>query len=243
MSDIEKDVENSESLSKEEKVAKFKADIDKQREEDPLAGIRLGSEDIYKSLMAISMDGSKNVNVHNVVLYAAGLAGYACQMAVVETQLKNTDKSLKDVFQILGSPTGEKYYFSEYMNDYIFGNKYSVWNLLVSMFNHVYPDLEAPNPSISVKRMTANIANPEYRVVGEQVPDILAEMFAIIWDKNYEKMCLYCPNPEEWPVLYSMVLQKCLVAAKGMIEPAMCMNFILEVVLFASKADISSKEV
>lgn len=217
------------------------ASIQARRKEDPLIGVKEGSKDIFKSLMLVARDDKGVCNVHDVVLYAAGLAGYSCQAAVMETQIIRDNKKFNEVFHLVISPTGDKFIFGDAINDYLFGNKHSVWNMLSRSFKKLYPGLSVPSAAPIIKKVTANIVNPDYKVVGEHSPSELNDMYAMIWKTIYIKMRNYCPNPEEWPILYSMVLQKALAQTKGMIDPSFEMNFICEAAVFASKADLGSR--
>ena len=89
------------------------------RKEDPLVGVKYGSEDIFKSLMIMATDDKGVVNVHDVVLYAAGLAGYACQAAVMETEIIRDQKKFNDVFHLILGPNESKFIFGDAINDYL----------------------------------------------------------------------------------------------------------------------------
>ena len=238
--EINKEIEVAEN-SKEADEALFLEKLSEKRKDDPLVGVKIGSEDIYKSLMLIARDDKNVVNIHDVALYAAGLAGYSCQAAVMETQIIRDKKAFNEVFHLIVSPSGDKFIFGDAINDYLFGNKHSVWNMLKGMYKYMYPKIGIPAVSPIIKKVTANIVNPDYKVCGEHTPNALSEMYALIWKNIYPKMRNYCPNPEEWPVLYSMVLQKAFAQTKGMLDPHIAISFMMEAAIFASKADLGSK--
>ena len=226
-------------MREDEKV--FFEKLAEKRKEDPLVGVKYGSEDIFKSLMIMATDDKNVVNTHDAVLYAAGLAGYACQAAVMETQIIRDKKKFNEVFHLILGPNESKYIFGDAINDYLFGNKYSVWNLVSGTYKHMYPRISVPSPAPIIKKVTANVVNPDYKVCGEQPINTLLDMYALLWKNIYKKMRNYCPNPEEWPVLYGMVLQKCFASTKGILEPSLALNFIMEAAVFASKADLGSR--
>ena len=96
-------------LSREEQEKKYFAMLAEQKKTDPLIGVSKGSEDIFKSLMMITRDDKGVVNIHDVTLYAAGLAGYACQAVCVETNLIRDKKQFNELFHLIVTPKGEKF--------------------------------------------------------------------------------------------------------------------------------------
>lgn len=222
-------------LSREEQEKKYFAMLAEQKKTDPLIGVSKGSEDIFKSLMMITRDDKGVVNIHDVTLYAAGLAGYACQAVCVETNLIRDKKQFNELFHLIVTPKGEKYIFGDCINEYLFTSNHSVWNLVLGMYKHMYTSLKAPSPAGHIKKVVESLGNPDYMVCGEYKPEALVDMLGLVWKNLAPKMSRYCPNPEEWPVLYAMVLQKVLGASKGVIDPNISMNFIAEMLVFSSK--------
>ena len=231
------DIENnsSEGKSREEIEKEFFAKIAEGRKDDPLIGVKLGSDDIFKSLMKIARDDKNVVNVHDVTLYAAGLAGYACQASCMEKYIVREKLQFNDKFHLIMTARGEKYIFADCINEKLFTDKHSVWNLVSGMYKKMYPSLKVPSPAPFIKKVAESVGDPNYMVCREQTPEALTEMIALVWKNIYVKMKKYCPNSEEWPTLYAMVLQKCLVATKGMIDPKIAMNLIAEIAVFSSK--------
>ena len=106
---------------------------------------------------------------------------------------------------------------------------------MAGMYKHMYPSLKVPSPAPFIKKVAESVGNPGYMVCGEQTPEALTDMIGLVWKNIYTKMRKYCPNCEEWPTLYAMVVQKCLGLTKGMIDPKIAMNLIAETAVFSSK--------
>lgn len=221
--------------SREELEKQFFAKLAEQRKTDPLVGVKLGSEDIFKSLMMIARDDKNVVNTHDVTLYAAGLAGYACQASCMERYLVREHMAFNEKFRLLVTERGEKFIFGDCVNEKLLTDEHSVWNLVSGMYKYLYPSLRVPSPAKYITKVAENIGKPSYLVCGEHTQENLTEMYALVWKNLYVKMRRYCPNENEWPVLYGMVLQKCLGSTKGMIDPIIVMDLIAEAMIFASK--------
>lgn len=241
MSDFEKNNTEQLNLSNKQMEGLLAFQISEKKKEDPMFGIKVGSDDIFNSLINIIQKEDDSVNCHDFLLYAAGLAGYACQAAVRESMVVKGEKKEEEVFHVVTSKKGEKFFFGDEVNHFLLGNPYSVYRLTAGMYKKVYPTMIVPDIAQIIKKVTACIGSAEYKVCGEALQSELKEMYAIMWKSLRKKLDLYCEKPEEWPVLFAMVLQKGIVATKGIIMPDIGFNFAMECAVYASKIDITSR--
>jgi hypothetical protein len=51
---------------------------------------------------------------------------------------------------------------------------------------------------------------------------------------------LFCPNPVDWPILYSLAIQEAIYAGKEAIEPGLAFRIVMESAIPMSKVDLAN---
>jgi hypothetical protein len=51
---------------------------------------------------------------------------------------------------------------------------------------------------------------------------------------------LFCPNPVDWPILYSLAIQEAVYAGKGVIDPVIAFRIVIESAIPMSKVDLAN---
>lgn len=220
---------------------RFYEEYENQKKDDPLAGVKIGSKDIYMDLVNHVQVQGGQINIHDLIVIMAGLAGYSCQAAALETVIYKGQRSLTDAFRVVVTQSGNRFVFGEAINEYLYGTNHSVWNHVAVMINAVYPEYDIPDMKLMVKNVSQNIGYADVKVVKEYTTFELSDKLAPAWREVIDKAKTYCPNPNEWPVLFSNVLQKGIAMTKGVLEPQVAIGFIMEIATYSSKLDIIGK--
>ncbi len=171
-------------------------------------------------------------DLQKAMLYAAGLAGYACHKAVIA----NGEK-----FDVIGTENGKVYYMGDALRRYTLEGERSVLNFCDGFFEHFAKGEQCPDPHEIVRNATAVLGDPNYRIWGRYTPENAYELVKECWDGIYENMTKpYCENPSEWPVLYAIVLQNIMVMGLQVLPAAKLYTMAMECVLYVSKMDDNS---
>lgn len=166
------------------------------------------------------------------MLYAAGLAGYACHQAVIANG---------ESFVVAETKDGKKYYMGDHLNKYLLEGEYSVLNFCDGYFENFAKDEARPDAMTIVRNAVTMIGNPDYRIWGRYTPENAYAVVKECWDGIFETMTKpYCENPSEWPVLYAIVLQNIMVMGTEKLSGQVLYAMALECMLFISKMDDSS---
>lgn len=135
----------------------------------------------------------RGVDIRLSLLYAAGLAGYACHQAV---------KAERGSFEQVTAKDGKKYYFGNDVNKYLLENHtsiYSFCNAICGISQEEIMDMAAG--------ITSALGSENLTIWG-MTPDSVYVQIKQCWDGIYHNMTArYCSSPSEWPVLYGIVLQ------------------------------------
>lgn len=168
----------------------------------------------------------KGLNYNTVLLYAAGLAGYSCQQAVIA----NNDKCA-----VVDINDGRNYYFGDGVNAYLLENRTSVFSFMRGIYEHK-TGKKAPDPTPAIKLAVSLIGDGKYKIWNCYTPDEAYNMIKNCWDGIFDNMTgRYCKNASEWPIFFAIVLQN--IMADGMVngqEDAVYF-MTLECMLFISK--------
>ena len=168
----------------------------------------------------------QGIDIKLSLLFAAGLAGYACHQAV---------KAEGGSFQIAEGSNGKKYYYGEDINKYLFENDTSIYSFcsalggidqakLVSMVERIVGGLQ--DTKITIWNLTAESV---YKNIRE------------FWEKNFDSMIFAgCEEPAEWPVLMGIVLQNIMIEAGKVAPKEEVARLAMECVISISTMDEDS---
>lgn len=140
------------------------------------------------------LTGKNGIDMYIVSLYAAGLAGIACHEAV---------KELGEPMAEVSCANGKKYYMGDSVNKYLLEDKYSV-----AAFATAITQMPQSAVLAIVMKQASAVGSDNFTVAGNMDPEDLYKNIKACWDGIKAKMTLqYCKKPQEWPVLYGIVLQ------------------------------------
>jgi hypothetical protein len=212
-----------------------------RRKDDPLIGAKLGAKDIFERVVT-SMKNARGVHVESLLCALGALAGYACQ-ANLRAQALAKGISETAPFQKLTTTDGKQYFFGDLLNSALADSQYSVWSIVGGAVQHAgakdFPDLKEIFQHTSSVLGTDQFGIPrvpEKHTAGDRPINYLKAM----WPALFPTVKLYCPNPQEWPVLYSLAIQEAIYAGKTAIDPGVAFRIVMESAVPMSKVDLSN---
>jgi hypothetical protein len=215
--------------------------IRERSKEDPLAGAKLGAKEVFQRLLD-GMKDSKGVHVESLLTALGALAGYACQ-ANLRAQALAKGMPETASFQVIGTKDGKQYFFGDPLNNALAGSQYSVWGLVGGAAQHAgakdFPDLN------EVFQYTSSVLGSEQfgipRVPENHKPaDTPLNYLKALWPTLFPTIKLFCPNPVDWPILYSLAIQEAIYAGKGSIDPGLAFRIVMESAIPMSKVDLAN---
>jgi len=215
--------------------------IRERSKEDPLVGAKLGAKEVFQRLLD-GMKDSKGVHVESLLTALGALAGYACQ-ANLRAQALAKGMSETAPFQVVGTKDGKQYFFGDLLNNALAGSQYSVWGLVGGAAQHAgakdFPDLN------EVFQHTSSVLGSEQfgipRVPEKHKPaDTPLNYLKTLWPKLFPTIKLFCPNPVDWPILYSLAIQEAIYAGKESIDPGLAFRIVMESAIPMSKVDLAN---
>ncbi|MDR2688571.1 MAG: hypothetical protein LBB76_02285 [Azoarcus sp.] len=223
------------------KTAAFINAIRERSKEDPLIGAKLGAKEVFQRLI-VGMKDSKGVHIESLLTALGALVGYACQ-ANLRAQALAKGMPATAPFQVVGTQDGKQYFFGDPLNDALAGSQYSVWGLVGGAAQHAgakdFPDLN------EIFQYTASVLGSERfgipRIPDDHKPaDTPLNYLKGLWPTLLPTVELFCPNPAEWPILYSLAIQEAIYAGKESIDPGLAFRIVMESAIPMSKVDLAN---
>jgi hypothetical protein len=213
--------------------------IQKRSQEDPLVGAKLGAKEVFQRLLD-GMKDSKGVHVESLLTALGALAGYACQ-ANLRAQALAKGMPETAPFQVIGTKDGKQYFFGDPYA--LAGSQYSVWSLVGGAAQHAgakdFPDLNE-----ILQHTIAVLGSEQFgipRVPDNHKPsDTPLNYLKALWPTLLPTIKLFCPNPVDWPILYSLAIQEAIYAGKEAIEPGLAFRIVMESAIPMSKVDLAN---
>jgi hypothetical protein len=215
--------------------------IRERSKEDPLVGAKLGSKEVLQRLI----DGMKNergVHVESLLCALGALAGYSCQ-ANLRAQALSKGIPETAAFQTVGTNDGKKYFFGDPLNNALAGSQYSVWGLAAGAAQHAGAK-ELPDINEMFKHTSTVLGSPQFGV--PRVPekhtagDSPMNYLKALWPALFPTVKLFCPNPVDWPILFSLAAQEAITMGKSVIAPDLALKIIMESAIPMSKVDLAN---
>ncbi len=174
----------------------------------------------------------KGFDAQRGLLFASGLAGYACHQAV---------KAANGNFVVVGTNDNKKFYMGDDVNKFLLEGQYSILSACRGFYQQAAPGEDVPDVIPLVQRAASVLGDPAYRIWNVFPPAYVYGEIKNCWDGIYDNMTVkYCESPEEWPVLFAIVLQNMLMICSKVITPADAFRLAMECALFLSKMDEDS---
>jgi hypothetical protein len=223
------------------KTAAFINTIYERSKEDPLIGAKLGAKEVFQQLLD-GMKNSNGVHIESLLTALGALAGYACQ-ANLRAQALAKGMPETAPFQVIETKNGKRYFFGDSLNNALAGSQYSVWGLAGGAAQHVgaknFPDLN------EIFQYTTSVLGSEQfgilRVPDNHKPtDTPLGYLKGLWPALFPTVKLFCPNPVDWPILYSFAIQEAIFASKGSIDSDLALRIIIESAIPMSKVDLAN---
>lgn len=215
--------------------------IRERSKEDPLVGAKLGAKEVFQRLLD-GMKDSKGVHVESLLTALGALAGYACQ-ANLRAQALAKGMPETAPFQVIGTKDGKQYFFGDPLNNALAGSQYSVWGLVGGAAQHAgakdFPDLN------EVFQHTSSVLGSEQFGIprvpdNHKAADTPLNYLKALWPALFPTVKLFCPNPVDWPILYSLATQEAIYAGKESIDPGLAFRIVMESAIPMSKVDLAN---
>jgi hypothetical protein len=208
---------------------------------DPSAGAKVGGKELAARLVA-AMKTNKGVHIESLMCAAGALAGYSCQAAIRTT---NRSEGLDEVAGLTAATTsdGETFFFGDRLNSSLAESELSIWSIAAgaaqtfgcanildvnAIFDHVAGSVGTEK--FGVPRL------PE----GHPVHELPRTYLERLWPEFSPSVERFCPNPDDWSLLFGLLLQNLLMQTKDAMDCCLSLQIIMESAVPMSKVNRSA---
>jgi hypothetical protein len=216
--------------------------INRQREANPYVGINIGKTEVLAKITnALAQSNPKGVHAESLFCILGALAGFSCQTALFFRCISE-GKSVLMGLNVLGPcENGKCYFFGHALNDQLVEAKHSVWTLSAGYAQKLgckdLPNLEELFDYVSSSYGKNNFGVPRYSNPTNTASDLPIVYLKNIWPVLLPTIKYFCPNPNEWPVLFGHVIQEAMEQTKDIIPPRDALVIVMESAVPMSKID------
>ncbi|QQG36542.1 MAG: hypothetical protein HYS17_01760 [Micavibrio aeruginosavorus] len=182
----------------------------------------------------------KGVHVETLLSLLGALAGFGCQMGIRETLIKTGKAQEKDLFVIVETKDGQKFYYGDFLNEPIFSTKQgriSVWSLVGGAAQSVGAK-NLPDINVIAKYYAENIGDQKFfipQLPQNHMPRILPAESLGYWSSTRNLQILYRVAPIHWGWTYAIAAQKLIIQSKDILDPALGAKIVMEAAVPMSK--------
>lgn len=212
--------------------------------------IKLGAEKIFRILVSLLKNKENCLDCKNLLFYAGELVGYAAQRSIWGTYGTQQNHAQNEVCWLITAKNGKRYYYDNGMiHQYLFTNPYSIWITASCTLQELHPqkkELTSDTLTSISKQIIDNtnmfVGNDHYRLNGEiELTDSNLSDLHDIWKNLKPIICQHCTNPKEWPLLFSMVVQRALQFSDQATPPKYALRLIMESAICIAKLNLSTE--
>lgn len=210
---------------------------------DPSAGAKVGGKEFADRLIA-AMKTTRGVHVESLMCAAGAVAGYSCQVAI---RTKNRDNGLPETigFAVATTQDGDTFFFGDELNRLLAESQLSVWSIAAGAAQacgcHDIPDISG-----IFEHVAETIGSKEFGVPrlpdGHPIHELPRTYLDRFWPLFSASAARFCPNPDDWSLLFGLMLQNLLMQTKDALNSCIALKVIMESAIPMSKVNRSGPE-
>lgn len=209
---------------------------------DPLTRAKFGGKEIFnRFIQAESKNGTGKVRIEDLLAQLGAVAGYSCQAALRKELIEKMGKPENEVFIVIETKDGGRYFAGDPLNKLLLGYEYSVASIATGNIKQLGLQ-NVPSLEELMKYADAAIGSDKFGVPDvspEHVPtSTLEECLKAFWPVMESLMDRYTQHPMEWPMIFAIAVQHALQAGKGVIAPEIAYRLVMDRAIAASKINI-----
>ena len=200
-----------------------------RRPQDPLLGARTGAEEISRRLLQ-AMASERGVHVESLLAVCGALAGHACK-ASLRARARAAGQPERSGLHVVGTEDGGSFLVGEGLVHALFNDPYSTWGLAAGAARQAGCTV-LPDPTALWRHGMESLGQEHFgvpQVPGGHLPspDSLQSLPSL-WPALQPLALRFCPDPEQWPILFGLVAQKAITMGKEVIDPALALRIVMD---------------
>jgi len=194
------------------------------------------ADELFARLMLGLKSPDGSLHPQSFLCALGSLAGYACQQDVINEYVRGKGLAPENVFDIIPSKSGEKFFFSELVDNKLAGDDHSVWTYVSAVL--VRADAAAPDVKEIFEHSIKSCGSEDFgRVRGCETGEDIRGYVNLMW-KPAEQIISECPQGTMYAAV-AMAAQKAMNAFRSVLPLTEQARIIMESAAAAARLSLA----
>ena len=194
------------------------------------------ADELFARLMLGLKNPDDSLHPQSFLCALGSLAGYACQQDVINEYVRGKGLAPENVFDIIPSKSGEKFFFSELVDNKLAGDDHSVWTYVSAVL--VKANSAAPDVKEIFEHSIKSCGSEDFgRVRGCETGEDIRGYVSLMW-KPAEQIISECPQGTMYAAV-AMAAQKAMNAFRSVLPLTEQARIIMESAAAAARLSLA----
>ncbi len=194
------------------------------------------ADELFARLMLGLKSPDGSLHPQSFLCALGSLAGYACQQDVINEYVRGKGLAPESVFDVIPSKSGEKFFFSELVDNKLAGDDHSVWTYVSAVL--VKANSAAPDVKEIFEHSIKSCGSEDFgRVRGCETGEDIRGYVSLMW-KPAEQIISECPQGTMYAAV-AMAAQKAMNAFRSVLPLTEQARIIMESAAAAARLSLA----
>lgn len=211
--------------------------IRQQSSSDAMIGPKIAGRQVLSQLSDAIAD-ARGVHAESLLCALGALAGYACQISVVE-RARARGPSAEAGLQRVTTRDGRQWLFGDALNWPLAESEHSIWSFAAAGAQHAGASA-LPDVGEMFQHWADVLGRSDFEMPRVETAHRPREQPLhyrhVHWSALFPWVRVLCPEPAHWPMAFGVAVQEAILAAKVVVSPAIACRIVMESAILASKS-------
>lgn len=193
------------------------------------------ADELFARLMLGLKNPDGSLHPQSFLCCLGSLAGYACRQDVIDEYVSGKGLAVSDVYDVIASKSGERFYFSQLADDKLAGDDHSVWTYVSAVL--VKTSSDAPDISEIFAHAVKSCGSADFgKVRNCETGEDIRGYVSLMWKPAHD-IISECPQGTTHAAV-AMAAQKAMLAFRSVLPLTEQARIIMESAAQAAKIKI-----
>lgn len=207
--------------------------------DDPQAPAIAAARELLSRLMG-AMQSGRGVHAPSLLTALGALAGHACQMSV-RAVCAAKGLPVSAALQVFETPSGQRFYFGDLLNQPLFEAEHSVWRL-VGAQALALGAATLPDPHDFARHTARTVGTPAFGVPRDREAayrplELPIDYLRHAWSPLFAAVRPLCPDPTLWPLAYAHAAGQAMALTCADLPPLVAFHLVMEAAVPMAKVE------
>ncbi len=196
------------------------------------------ADELFARLMLGLKNPDGSLHPQSFLCALGSLAGYACKCDVIDEYVRGKGLAVSDVFDVIPSKSGEKFYFSELADEKLAGDDHSLWTYVSAVL--VKHEAAAPDISEIFEHAVKSCGSEDFgKVRNCETGEDIRGYIELMWKPAHD-IIKECPQGTMYACV-AMAAQKAMLAFRSVLSLTEQARIIMESAAAAVRLSLAGR--